>query len=166
MCWGWGLPLSLAAAGHQQPCPLPHTSSYPEAQQEQHMTSSTQPHCCCSGRGSMCPAPTLFSARRCAHCRPNDLKYYAEKYGAVKDVYLPKDFHTGWVTGATGRQFLCLLVSVCHSRNSSRISSSTVHHSHSCVCFLLLATGSRGAWVSSSFMMSATLRRLSGAWTA
>lgn len=29
------------------------------------------------------------------HSRPNDLRYYAEKYGSVKDVYLPKDYHTG-----------------------------------------------------------------------
>eukprot|EP00879_Flechtneria_rotunda_P001506 GHRR01001663.1.p1 GENE.GHRR01001663.1~~GHRR01001663.1.p1 ORF type:complete len:251 (+),score=44.78 GHRR01001663.1:93-845(+) len=26
---------------------------------------------------------------------PDDLRYYAEKYGPVKDVYLPKDFYTG-----------------------------------------------------------------------
>ena len=28
-------------------------------------------------------------------CRPNDLRYYAEKYGPVKDVYLPKDYYSG-----------------------------------------------------------------------
>ncbi|KAF6255155.1 hypothetical protein COO60DRAFT_1627634 [Scenedesmus sp. NREL 46B-D3] len=30
---------------------------------------------------------------------PDDLKYYAEKYGPVKDVYLPKDFYTGEARG-------------------------------------------------------------------
>lgn len=27
--------------------------------------------------------------------RSEDLRYYAEKYGGVKDVYLPKDYYTG-----------------------------------------------------------------------
>lgn len=29
-----------------------------------------------------------------ATCRPDELRYYAEKYGPVKDVYLPRDFYT------------------------------------------------------------------------
>jgi hypothetical protein len=29
------------------------------------------------------------------HSSVSDLRYYAEKYGAVKDVYLPKDYFTG-----------------------------------------------------------------------
>ena len=32
---------------------------------------------------------------RCRVCRADDLRYMADKYGPVKDVYVPKDHYTG-----------------------------------------------------------------------
>ena len=31
----------------------------------------------------------------CWVCRADDLRYMADKYGPVKDVYVPKDHYTG-----------------------------------------------------------------------
>ncbi len=28
--------------------------------------------------------------------RSEDLRYTAEKYGPVRDVYIPRDYYTGW----------------------------------------------------------------------
>lgn len=31
------------------------------------------------------------------HCRPEDLRLAFERFGPVKDVYLPKDYYSGYV---------------------------------------------------------------------
>ncbi|PNG71108.1 Serine/arginine-rich splicing factor 33 [Tetrabaena socialis] len=32
----------------------------------------------------------------------DDLRHYAERYGPLRDIYLPRDFHSGW-DGEAGR---------------------------------------------------------------
>ena len=34
-------------------------------------------------------------------CRAEDLRNAFERYGEIRDVYMPKDFHTGCVTRLT-----------------------------------------------------------------
>lgn len=52
----------------------------------------------CASHLPHCTEHCSHHYRHLVHRRPNDLRYYAEKYGPVKDVYLPKDFYSGCVT--------------------------------------------------------------------
>lgn len=43
------------------------------------------------------PAITLLANDLSGCCRPEDLRLAFERFGPVKDVYLPKDYYSGYV---------------------------------------------------------------------